>query len=415
MITVGARRLLFLALGHLSNGDISIAADFARQLPASAFEVQFVTTAATAPYVRALGLAAHPLDAPGPRRNLAAFDRLMADYRPEVVIAADAFTLDYSAAWSGLSMNLLRQRFDVTLASFDQYDYPAADYRVDFYPDFQIPFPRLLDNCDLIIRNSPLNRPAGNRPGVIVTRVSAAEPAAPRPVTGPVGRPPTVFITNSHWESVNVVQSLKPVQLMRSMPRIVHSHLAALDRPLRVVHVGPAKWEFPIAPRIDYQHLSRLEPAEFQARLAEADLFLTGNAVSITLTKAVFAGVPSLLLGNDATLRVDELIQRGPQHAWLAEAAPMLTTVYPFRVAPWGWHRFLSPVLADNPYTDCFLTADVFDRHQTLAALTALLDDDGTRARLADARARLLLALDRLTPAADALEAELRRLRAGSG
>jgi len=112
---------------------------------------------------------------------------------------------------------------------------------------------------------------------------------------------------------------------------------------------------------------------------------------------------------------VDELLRRDPEGAWLAEAAPMLTTVYPFRVAPWGWHRFLAPVLADNPYTDCFLTADVFDRRQTLAAMTALLDDAATRARLADARARLLGALDELTPAAEAFDAELRRLRTGAG
>lgn len=413
MTTVGARRLLFLGLGHLSNGDISIAADFAHQLPSPEFAVRFVTAPASAPYVRALGLAAHPLDGSGPRANLAAFDQLMADYRPEAVIAADAFTLDYSTAWSGLSMQVLRQRYEVALASFDQYDYPAADYRVDFYPDFQIPFPRLFDHCDLIIRNSPLNRPAPNVPGRIVTRVSSAGPT-PRPATRPVGRPPTVFLTNSHWESVNVVQSLKPIQLMRSMPRMIHSHLAALDRPLRVVHVGPAKWEFPIAPQIDYQHLTGLAPTEFHTQLTESDLFLTTNAVSITLTKAVFAGVPCLLLANDTTLRPVDLAQ-DPTHAWLAEAAPELTTVYPFRVSPWGWHQFLTPVLRNNPYPDCFLTAGVFDRHQVIAAMTGLLDDAPTRERLADGRTKLLQALDRLTPAAEALDAELRRVRTGSG
>lgn len=408
---VGRQRLLFLALGHLSNGDISIAADFARQLPTAAFEVVFVTAPVSAAYVQALGLTARPLTGQKPYENVAALDEITSDYRPHAVIAADAFTLDYSQAWSGLTMELLRQRYDTVLASFDQYDYPAADYLVDFYPQFQIPFPRLLDGCDLLIRNSPLNRPAPNEPGIIVTRVT--DPGGPPPAMRRPGQPPTVFITNSHWESVNVVQSLKPIQLMRSIPPILHSHLAALERPIRVVHVGPVKWEFPVAPQIEYHHIAGLEPAEFHARLAEADLFLTCNAVSITLTKAVFAGVPSLLLDNDATLRVSDVSRQSSEHAWLADAAPELTTAYPFRVAPWGWHQFLEPVLADNPYTDCFLTAGLLHRPQVLAAMTALLDDPETRSGLAVARNHLLDQLNQLPPAAEALRAELDRLRTG--
>jgi hypothetical protein len=414
VISVGRRRLLFLALGHLSNGDISIAADFARQLPAAEFEVRFVTAAAGAPYVRALGLPAHPLDGGRPQENLAAFDEIMADYRPEAVIAADAFTLDYSTAWSGLSMEVLRQRYDAALASFDQYDYPAADYLVDFYPDYRIPFPRLLEACDFIIRNSPLNRPAPHQPGVIVSRVTGADSAPPASTRRP-GNPPTVFLTNSHWESVNVVQSLKPMQLMRSLPRIFHSHLAGLERLLRVIHVGPTKWEFPIAPQIEYQHLTGLEPAEFQAQLANADLFLSSNAVSITLTKAVFAGVPSLVLQNETTLRVGDLPQQGSEHAWLADAAPDLAVAYPFRVSQWGWYQFLTPVLADNPYTDCYLTAAAFDRDQVLGAMTALLDQTSTRAALAAGRVRLGEQLAQLTPAGEALHTELDRVRTGRG
>jgi hypothetical protein len=65
-------RLVFLGLGHLSNGDVSIAADFARQLPPDRFDVRFVTATAAAPHVRGLGLAAYPLESTLPRHNLAA-------------------------------------------------------------------------------------------------------------------------------------------------------------------------------------------------------------------------------------------------------------------------------------------------------------------------------------------------------
>ena len=397
------RRVIFLGLGHLSNGDISIAADFARQLPAGRFEVAFVTSAAAASYVRATGLVTHPLASRNPERNLETFDQLVADFRPDLFVAADAYTLYYSTAWSGLSVPLLRERYGIPLASFDQYDYLAPDYAVDFYGGHRTRFPRLLDDCDLLIRNSPLNRPAPSEPGVIVTRMICGG-SAPLAVSRPRRDPPTVFLTNSRWESVNVVHSPAMGQLMTAMPQILHSHLAALHRPLRVVHVGPEPWDFPVAQQLDYRHAPGLPPAEFHAQLTGADLYITGNAVSVTLTQAVLAGVPCLLLDNHKMLDLGRLARNGSIPAWLTQAAPQLTVAYPYRVFPWGWHDFLTPVLTDNPYLDCFSSAGVFERRRVLAALTELLDDASTRDRLAQAQAVLDKRLDELAPTGDALE-----------
>ena len=40
-------------------------------------------------------------------------------------------------------MELLHSAYDAVLASFDQYDYPAADYLVDFCPAVPDPLPAL--------------------------------------------------------------------------------------------------------------------------------------------------------------------------------------------------------------------------------------------------------------------------------
>ena len=93
--------------------------DFARQLPPERFEVGFVTAATAVPHVRGLGLATYPLTSQNPRRNLEAFDALVAEFRPDLLVAADAFTLDYSTGWSGLSMSLLRERYGLALANFE--------------------------------------------------------------------------------------------------------------------------------------------------------------------------------------------------------------------------------------------------------------------------------------------------------
>jgi hypothetical protein len=406
------RRVLFLGLGHLSNGDLSIAADFARQLPPDRFEVAFVTSAAAAAYVRATGLVVHPLASRNPERNLETFDRLVEAFRPDLFVAADAYTLYYSTAWSGLSLPLLRERYDVPLASFDQYDYQAAGYAVDFYGGHRTRFPRLLDDCELLIRNSPLNRPAPSEPGVIVTRMVCGG-SSPLAVTRPHRDKPTVFLTNSRWEYVNVVHSPAMGQLMTAMPRILHSHLAALGRPLRVVHVGPERWDFPIDPQLEYRYAPGLPPAEFHAQLAGADLYITGNAVSVTLTQAVLAGVPCLLLDNHKMLDLARLAANGSAPAWLRQAAPALSVAYPYRVYPWGWHHFLTPVLSDNPYVDCFLSAGIFERRRVLAAMTQLLNDAATRDGLAERQAVLLKRLDELPPAGDALDSARLACRSG--
>ena len=402
------RRLLFFGLGHLSNGDVSIAADFARQLPPTGFEVCFVTAPEAAPLVRSLGLAVQPLRSESPEGNVAAVDALVSDFRPDLLVAADAFTLNYSTTWSGLSLGLLRERYGLPLASFDQYDYPAADYVVDFYAGHRTRFPRLLDDCDLLIRNSPLNRPAPPTPGVMVTRMvcGTARPASPDSAPRSPADPPVVFLANSKWEYVNVVKSATLAQLVEAMPAIIHSHLAALGRPLRVVHVGPVSWQFPIAEHLEYRHVTKLPAAEFHQNLAGADLFLTTNVVSVTLTQAVLAGVPSLVLQNHKVLNVARLAGNGGVPGWLSAAAPGLSVAYPFRVCPWGWHEFLTPVLSDNPYTDCFLTAGVFERNKVLHAMTTLLDDAGARADLRQRQWDLHARLAQLPPAADALPAK---------
>ncbi|WP_412538069.1 DUF6365 family protein [Longispora sp. K20-0274] len=403
------KRILFFGLGHLSNGDISIAADFARQLPAGEYEVGFVTAPSAAAYVRELGLTVYPLG-DVPERNLELTDQLVADFRPDLLVAADAFTLDYSTGWSGLSMSVLRHRYPVPLASFDQYDYPAADYMVDFYSGHRARFPRLLTKCDLLIRNSPLNRPAPGEPGVIVTPMECRG-WSPLPVRrARPDKPPTVLLVNSRWEDVNVVRSPPMSELMAAMPRVIHSHLAALGRPLRVVHVGPRRWDFPVADQIDYRHVEKLSPPEFHARLAGADLFLTGNVVSVTLTQAVYSGVPSLVLRNPKTLDVGRLVRDGSAPAWLADAAPGLSVAYPFRVFPWGWYEFLSPVLTDNPYVDCFHTAGMFERRRVLESLGALLDDATSRGVLRDRQDTLRRRLAQLPRPGEALGAALAAL-----
>ncbi|GGM20764.1 hypothetical protein GCM10011608_01710 [Micromonospora sonchi] len=375
-------KILFLAPSRLSHGDAGIAADLARRLPRNRFQVGFVAAAEAMPQLHEVGLPTLPLGGVTPDENLAVLDRVVRGFRPDCLVAADAFALHQARAWSGLTLSLLRERYGLPVGSVDRLGWQAAGYTVDSYGGGQVRIPPLLDGCDLLIRTSPPHPPESSPPGVAVAALHpgglhdnglrpAVADAAPRG-----DGPPVVFLVNSPWEHRTSRGSLPAAQLVDALPRIVHGHLAALDRPLRVIHVGPRRWRFPVAEQIDYQHFGRLPYPMFHARLAAADLFLTTNVLSATLGRAVLAGVPALVLENDRVREASEFPD------WLATLAPLLRTAYPFRVAPLGWYDLVGPLLSGNPYRECFATAGIFERTEVLRHLTGLLDDDAVRSRL---------------------------------
>jgi len=401
-------KLLFLAPSRLSKGDAGLAAELARRLPRARFRAGFVAAPEAVPLLRDLGMPALPLAGATPAENLAALDRVVQGFAPDCLVAADAFALHHSTGWSGLTIELLRERYGRPVASFDRLGWQAAGYTVDFYGGDRVRFPRLLEACDLVIRTSPPHPPGPGPAGVVTAalpggglhdgglRPSGDHPdSLPRPDGSPV-----VFLVNSQWEYRYPLRSQPAAELIYALPRIVHSHLAALDRRLRVVHVGPRRWRFPVADQLDYRYFSRLPYPMYHAQLAAADLFLTTNALSVTLAQAVLAGVPSLLLQNGTALE--------PAGGWLATAAPLLRSAYPFRVAPLGWHDLLDPLLSDNPYQGCFGTAGIFDRPAVLRQLSGLLDDPAERASLAQRQHDYRAALAGLTRPDDALRAVTR-------
>lgn len=398
-------RLLFLAPSRLSKGEASIAADLARRLPRSGARIGFVAAPEALPQLHDLGMPTLPLAGDGPGENLRVLDRVVRGFRPDCVVAADVFAMHQSRDWSGLTVGLLRERYGRPIGSIDRLGWQAAGYTADFYGGSRVRLPRLLDGCDLLIRTSPPHPPVPGPPGVVTTalhrgglhegglRPPSADGADDLPDND--GRP-VIFLVSSAWEHRNPLRSLAAARLIDSLPRVVHSHLAALNRPLRVIHVGARRWHFQPADQIEYRHFSRLPYPMFHARLAASDLFLTTNALSATLARAVLAGVPALLLQNHLTL------EPAAFPGWLAAAAPSLRTAYPFRVAPLGWHDLLGPLLSDNPYHGCFATAPIFDRGQVLWQLGELLDDSPARQAL---RQRQHNYHDRLAGLASPIEA----------
>lgn len=367
-------KLMFIALSHLSKGDLTIAVEFARQLPAHRYTVCFVTSEENQAYVEQFGLYGVALNTGSRQSNAERFHEVMAAFRPDYCIAADVYTLEYSRIWSGVSYQTIREHYDVPLVTFDQYEWTSTNYLVDFYGDNLRQFPPLIDACDLTIRNCPLNKPLPLTTKTANVRLFGVDHSGRWRGSGTQRR--VVLLVNSRWEHLNVTNdpSLEPI--MAWMPRLIHNHLVALGQPLTLIHVSPSPWEFTVADHLEYRYYQGMPPAQYEQVLLTSDLFITTNVVSVTLSKAICCGVPAVVFQNDKVLDLGVLqgTERGCP-TWLQPLAKAVDVVHPFRIFPWGWYNFLAPVLSDNPYCETFATLPLFERRRVLQTLSSLLYD----------------------------------------
>jgi hypothetical protein len=168
-------------------------------------------------------------------------------------------------------------------------------------------------------------------------------------------------------------------RLLTALPELLWSHLAKLDPSVRLVHVGPQSIGIDDS---RYVWLPSLSPENFDRLLGSVDLFLSANISATTVSRAVTAGLPVLVVQNSLTAhKADEAeASHGRSlsptvRAWLERTLP----IYPFRLWPLGYWRFLEPVFRDNPYYAALDVVELIDEPGFLAAGRRLLFDRNGR------------------------------------
>jgi hypothetical protein len=415
-------RILVLAMGQLSNGEMTIARSCLGDLDPTRFDVRFVSHTRGADYLTKLGARATGLAGQDPVRNRGAVRDLVERFRPHLLLCADVYTLDYGSMWSGVDAGWLRT-LGPPVATFDEYDWEDGDFVWDTEGGRSRVNPGLIRGCDLLIRPCPLSdpdkprvstRPAGE---VVHCRLIPRRPGPPlsradwRAALGLHDTETVVFTVNSNWEYVNVSTRPEMARLIEWMPRISAELFASVSGPVTVVHVGPRPWRPPSGSTVDYRYFASLPPDVYGSTVHYANLFYGTNATSITLSNAVAAGTPSVLLHNPRLMdfdRLGDVLPRMP--GWYRDMAADVGRCGPFKVFPWGWARFLDTVLhAGNPYLTTFAQAPAFVPARTVAVLDGLLFDPDVAARQRACQRAYFDRLDRLPPLdeslADALHA----------
>ncbi len=245
-----------------------------------------------------------------------------------------------------------------------------------------------------VLRPCPLHSPAaGADSRVQFFRLSAEsrEREAGVDVRSQLGIDPSeklVALSVGSWalEATNALR----IPYRETVTQLIVKALAELDVPVRLAFVCAEERErVESVGRLKVQYLGRLPFAFADSLLSAADLVLSDNVTSSTVSRAVMRQVPTAVLVNsvEASARDDALSITAPfavsDAARLAirrmdAAAP--GSVFPFWVYPMGWRRALAPLFHDNPYRSTTEWVELFDEDELRETLGRFLCDSAYRA-----------------------------------
>jgi len=384
------KKIMVIALGLLSNGEITISMGVLRRLLGKEAEICYVIHKNMCQQVVANGFSVIVLEEHTFSENRELFRRELKKFSPDLIICADTFTMDFASPWSGIDLDELKS-IGIPVGSFDQYEWEATNYLQDFSGVPMKLKSELISECDFIIRPCPVNKPTVESKMTIVNcslfdmDTLLAEKEANVKNIQPwrkskeiLKESKIILIVNSPWEYLDVARSLDTARLINWLPRIIYNYLSMLDIPITVFHIGGREWPLTDNRLIDYRHFMRVEPAEYNRLIHCADLFCGTNLISVTLSTAVLCKTPAVLFQNEKYIdftKLSSVLERMPD--WYREMALDVVRVLPFKVFPWGWFRFLKPIMNDNPYSQTFAALPIFEPKKCVKMLyDSLYDGD---------------------------------------
>lgn len=382
------KKLMVIALGMLSNGEITIAMEVLRRIRDEESEICFVLHEKMSKQVIANGFPVYLINGNSPQENKKCFQEAVKDFKPDLLLCADVFTMDFSSTWSGIGLEELKAT-GIPVGTFDEYEWESTHFIQDFTG---IPMQirgELITDCDFLVRPCPVNRPEilDNKKvincslfdvdGLLLSyQEDIKNKAKWRESLGIPENSKVVMIVNSTWEYVEVGRSFESGRLIEWIPRIIHNYLCALNEPITVLHVGGKEWSFADKSRIDYRHFVSLNPVDYNRMINCVDLFCGTNLISVTLSRAVLCGVPVVLFQNEKCMDFNKLSSiMGKMPEWYQQMAKDVKKVLPFKVFPWGWYRFLEPVMKNNGYDELIDRAPIFQPKKSIEVLRRNLFD----------------------------------------
>jgi hypothetical protein len=399
--------VLFVVTSFWAYGELAIATEFARRMADTGFRPLFLVPPTHRRMVATAGLP-HQVMVPGAGKiNRIQLRDIQHVHRPVLVVLADFMNFDFCDRHYGLRRADLSV-FDCPVGTFDDFSWGRPGAWLDTY-GFKAKYEGdiTLDGLSFRLRPCPLNNPLDEvtEPDVhpyplleSVEDVPTTRRSEVRRELGVAGGRPLVLVTGATWQRLHAAYP-RGTAFVEACYTMLERLLSALLRYADVVEVGP-RLVFHDRIRDGFHPLGPLEPDRFRRLVQAVDLHISTNIVSVSLHRLALGGIPSVVL-------MSSLHKRNGRLRWEPPAAPALTPfaqrvvagvdyLYPCRMFPVGWYKFLHSLLAGNPFSDVVAHAEVFDEPGALAMVVPLLREGPERHRLAQARQTYLESLRKL-------------------
>jgi len=394
-------KLLFLALSQRGYGETVIGMSLARQLSPLGTQCHFVVEARAEPVVSHGGFGYSVLsESMGPLAGQA-LDDVVASVRPDALVLSDYVIFTRTMRTAFQLDPWFIDRYQLPVLPIDIWALDGRDLEIDFGGRAGRPIHPRIRQLAGHLQPVPLAHPraaAGGR--AFPFRLSDADGRISRRTRGhllsTLGIPRghrLALITFAGWQRAPDPRYAERFHRMaRRVPLLLARYLRSLPPTTHFMVVGDLPDALRALPADRLIALPSCSPRRFGVLAAAADLLISLNAASTAVAEAVLADVPAVVFSNRFTLTEADLagdLAGGPEkvsdfvRSWLAGTVP----IYPFRIWPLGYHRFLEPLLAGNPYSDALATAELLDEDGAVTVLEAALYDQATRDAYARARA----------------------------
>lgn len=387
------KNLVFITFGYLSSGEFTIAAEFAKRLPTSKYNIIFLSSEEGNNFLKQNGFNTFVVKR-SPTISKCENEKLITNFfdnfKPDLFLISDIYTFDYSYSWSGIKLPFLK-KYNKKIINFDEYEYRNSDYVIDYYGNLKSQLFNLQADCDYLLAHCPLNKKNNKDMNNVFyfslyekkLTISKDKKEEIRKRFNPDGKSKIIFTATSKWESLNVCNFNSLTPLLKWLPQIILNYLDLLDIKLTLIHVGPQKWDTDNFQNIAYHHFSYLAPSEFDDYILSSDLFITTNLVSVTLSKAIYGNIPSILINNNKIIDFKKLADKLINLPnWYQKMAREVEIAYPYQVFPFGWYSFLKVVMSENIYMKTFIQAPLFQKTKCLELIKMYLLDNNKRQEL---------------------------------
>jgi len=220
------------------------------------------------------------------------------------------------------------------------------------------------------------------------------------------GRQKHILFCTAKWQQANY-RDPDSARLADALPRLLVRYVKSLGSDVQLIHVGPSRLEMLGELEGRYRWIGQMASNEFDLLLASVDLLLSANISATVLSKAFLVGTPSIVIQNSVdAATVDDVVHQinflmPDIESWLKATLPL----FPFRLWPLGYYRFLEPLLRNNPFCDACPTVELLDEKNFTRVCGDLLFNEDSRQSHIDCQQEYVTEVRALPSAARLIDA----------